>query len=265
MSGEAQSGLLQGIRVIELAGLGPAPFACTVLADLGADVIRVDRPGRGELDVPAERELLNRGKRSIVTGRGQVVDASILDGTLHLLTMFHGMLAAGQWSDARGVNTLDGGAPFCSVYETADGRFMAVGALESKFYRAFLAGLDLDEEPERQYERGAWPGLRARIAARFASRTQQEWTRQFAGTDAGVAPVLSLGEAAGHPQVAARRAMVDIDGVVQPAPAPRFSRHPRPSPGRPAVPGADTRAILAEAGLNADLLLAGHVVAEASR
>ncbi len=356
--------------------MGPAPFAGMMLADLGAEVTRIDRPTAGELDVPPHLELLNRGKRSVIldlkrpegveavlslvahadilvegfrpgvaerlglgpvdvlarqpalvygrmtgwgqdgpaastaghdisylavtgalhamgepggkpqiplnlvgdfgggstylvigllaalhearaSGRGQVVDAAILDGTLHLLTMFHGMLAA------RGVNTLDGGAPFYAVYATSDGRFMAVGALESRFYRELLSGLELDEAPERQYDRERWPQLRARLAARFATRTQDQWTARFAETDACVSPVLSLLEAAEHPQVAARRAMLDVDGVVQPGVAPRFSQHPGLTPGPPAMPGADTRSVLEEAGLDVESLLSAGVAGEA--
>jgi alpha-methylacyl-CoA racemase len=157
---------------------------------------------------------------------GQVVDAAIVDGTAHLLAMTHGMLASGGWADERGVNLLDGGAPFYSVYGTADGRHMAVGALESKFYAEFIARLGLDEDPARQHDRRGWEALRARIAAVFAARTQAEWTEIFAASDACVAPVLGLREAAEHPHIAARGTLVDSGGVLQPAPAPRFSVTP---------------------------------------
>jgi alpha-methylacyl-CoA racemase len=121
---------------------------------------------------------------------------------------------------------LDGGAPFYSVYACSDGRHMAVGALEPKFYAEFVSKLGLDEDPANQQDRGGWPGLRSRIAAAFATRTQAEWTQVFAGSDACVAPVLSLREAASHPQMAARGTLFSREGVVQPAPAPRFSATP---------------------------------------
>jgi alpha-methylacyl-CoA racemase len=140
--------------------------------------------------------------------------------------MTHGMLASGVWADERGVNMLDGGAPFYSVYATADGRHMAVGALEAKFYAEFIARLGLDEDPARQHDRRGWDALRGRIAAAFAARTQAEWTEVFSSSDACVAPVLGLREAAQHPHLAARGTMVDSGGVLQPAPAPRFSATP---------------------------------------
>jgi alpha-methylacyl-CoA racemase len=339
-------GPLSGCRVVELAGIGPGPFAGMILADLGAEVVRVDRPAAG--DAPPHRagvDVLGRGKKSValdlkrpeavaavldlvagadaliegfrpgvterlglgpaqclarnprlvygrmtgwgqdgplagqaghdiayiaVTGAlhaigeaggppqipinllgdfggggtyliigvlaalwavrggapGQVVDAAIVDGTAHLLAMTYGMLASGVWADERGVNMLDGGAPFYSVYATADGRHMAVGALEAKFYAEFIARLGLDEEPARQHDRSGWDALRGRIAAAFAARTQAEWTEVFSSSDACVAPVLGLREAAQHPHLAARGTMVDSGGVLQPAPAPRFSATP---------------------------------------
>ena len=340
-------GPLSGCRVVELAGIGPGPFAGMILADLGAEVVRVDRLAAGDQDPPhrAGVDVLGRGKKSValdlklpegvaavldlvagadaliegfrpgvterlglgpahclarnprlvygrmtgwgqdgplagqaghdiayiaVTGAlhaigeaggppqipinllgdfggggtylvigvlaalwavrggapGQVVDAAIVDGTAHLLAMTHGMLASGVWADERGVNTLDGGAPFYSVYATADGRHMAVGALEPKFYAEFIAGLGLDEDPARQHDRRGWVGLRERIAAAFAARTQAEWTEVFSSSDACVAPVLGLREAAEHPHLAARGTLVDSGGVLQPAPAPRFSATP---------------------------------------
>ena len=340
-------GPLSGCRVVELAGIGPGPFAGMILADLGAEVVRVDRPAAGDQDPPhrAGFDVLGRGKKSValdlkrpeavaavldlvagadaliegfrpgvterlglgpaqclarnprlvygrmtgwgqdgplasqaghdigyiaVTGAlhaigeaggppqipinllgdfggggtylvigvlaalwavrsgapGQVVDAAIVDGTAHLLAMTHGMLASGAWADERGVNMLDGGAPFYSVYATADGRHMAVGALEPKFYAEFTARLGLDEDPARQHDRRGWDALRGRIAAAFAARTQAEWTEVFSSSDACVAPVLGLREAAEHPHMAGRGTLVDRDGVLQPAPAPRFSATP---------------------------------------
>jgi alpha-methylacyl-CoA racemase len=356
-------GPLSGCRVVELAGIGPGPFAGMILADLGAEVVRVDRPAAGER---AERfDVLGRGKKSVVldlkrpeavaavldlvaaadaliegyrpgvaerlglgpaqclarnprlvygrmtgwgqdgpmaqqaghdiayialTGAlhaigeqggppqiplnllgdfgggstylvigvlaalwavrsgapGQVVDAAIVDGAAHLLAMTHGMLAAGAWADERGVNLLDGGAPFYAVYATADGRHMAVGALEPKFYAEFLARLGLDEDPARQHDRSGWAALRRRIAETFATRTQSEWTEAFSGSDACVAPVLGLREAADDPHLAARGTLVSRDGVLQPAPAPRFSATQAAPVAPPPVTGQDDLAAIAE-------------------
>ena len=356
-------GPLSGCRVVELAGIGPGPFAGMILADLGAEVVRVDRPAPGEpraepfdvlgrgkksvvldlkrpeavaavLDLVAAADALIEGYRPgvaerlglgpaeclarnprLVYGRmtgwgqdgplaqqaghdiayiavtgalhaigdeggppqiplnllgdfgggstylvmgvlaalwavrggapGQAVDAAIVDGAAHLLAMTHGMLAAGGWADERGVNLLDGGAPYYAVYATADGRHMAVGALEPKFYAEFLARLGLDEDPARQHDRNGWAGLRQRIADRFASRTQADWTRVFDGSDACVAPVLGLREAADHPHMAARGTLVARDGVLQPAPAPRFSATPAAPVAAPPARGQDDPAAIA--------------------
>ena len=363
-------GPLAGCRVVELAGIGPGPFAGMILADLGAEVVRVDRPGGDLLFPGAERfDLLNRGKKSVlldlkcpadartaldliaradvliegyrpgvaerlgagpheclarnpalVYGRmtgwgqdgplagqaghdiayialtgalhaigeaggppqiplnllgdfggggtylvigilaalwavrngapGQVVDAAIVDGTAHLLALTHGLLGAGGWTDERGVNLLDGGAPFYSTYATADGRHMAVGALEGKFYAELLDRLGLDEDPARQHDRAAWPALRERIAAQFATRTQAEWSEIFAGSDACVAPVLSLREAPGHPHMQARGSFVVRDGIVQPAPAPRFSATAAELGAGPPVPGEHTEEVLRAWGVD---------------
>ncbi len=371
------TGPLAGLTVIELAGIGPGPFAAMLLADLGADVIRIDRPG-GSPGTPAA-DLLNRGKRSVLldlkqagavqavlalaasaevlieafrpgvterlglgpldcwaanpklvygrmtgwgqsgplaqsaghdigyialtgalhaigaaggppqiplnlvgdfgggstylvigvlaalreaarTGRGQVVDAAIVDGAAHLLTFTHALLAEGGWTDERGTNLLDGGAPFYSVYATADGRHMSVGALEPRFYAELLRLLGLESDPGRQHDRNLWPALRQRLAAVFATRTQAQWTAVFDGTDACVAPVLSLSEAAAHPHLASRATFAVADGVLQPAPAPRFSGAPAgpppPVPGPPPRPGEHTREILAAAGVDAGPLIA---------
>ena len=356
-------GPLSGCRVVELAGIGPGPFAGMILADLGAEVVRVDRPAPGEpraqpfdvlgrgkksvvldlkrpeavaavLDLVAAADALIEGYRPgvaerlglgpaeclarnprLVYGRmtgwgqdgplaqqaghdiayiavtgalhaigeeggppqiplnllgdfgggstylvigvlaalwavrggapGQAVDAAIVDGAAHLLAMTHGMLAAGGWADERGVNLLDGGAPYYAVYATDDGRHMAVGALEPKFYAEFLARLGLDEDPARQHDRNGWAGLRQRIADRFASRTQADWTRVFDGSDACVAPVLGLREAADHPHMAARGTLVARDGVLQPAPAPRFSATPAAPVAAPPARGQDDPAAIA--------------------
>ncbi|MGW0104870.1 CaiB/BaiF CoA transferase family protein [Streptomyces cellulosae] len=352
-------GPLTGVRVVELAGIGPGPFAAMLLADLGADVVRVDRPGGPGLGIDPARDITNRNKRSVVvdlktadgvkhvldlagradiliegyrpgvaerlgvgpedcrarnprlvygrmtgwgqegpladraghdigyiavtgalgmtgepgrppvapanllgdyaggslylvvgvlaalhharaTGAGQVVDAAIVDGTAHLTSMIHGMLAAGAWQDRRGANLLDGGCPYYGTYETADGGHMAVGALEPRFYAEFLRLLDLPGLEGAHSDVTRWPELRARVAERFASRTRDAWTAVFEGTDACVAPVLSLREAPHHPHLAARSTFTDHAGITQPAPAPRFSATPATVRTGPARPGADT-------------------------
>ena len=358
-------GPLAGVRVLEIAGIGPGPFCGMLLADLGADVVRVDRPDAGAGFVAAERDLLNRGKRSIVvdlkqaagvetaltlvaaadlliesfrpgvaerlgigpdacwqrrpqlvygrmtgwgqdgplaraaghdigyiaptgalhaigaadgapqipvnllgdfgggalylavgllaalheakaSGRGQVVDAAIVDGTAHLTTMLHGLLDVGAWRDERGVNLLDGGAPFYSTYRTSDGEYMAVGALEPAFFAELLRGLGLPAEEIDQLDQAGWPAMRAQFSEVFAARPQAEWSAVFSATDACVAPVLGLREAATHPQLAARGTYVESFGVMQPAPAPRFSRTPASLRRPPPRPGEHTDEVLAE-------------------
>jgi alpha-methylacyl-CoA racemase len=157
------------------------------------------------------------------TGRGQVVDAAMVDGVASLTTMLHGMLAAGLWSDHRGENLLDGAAHFYRTYETADGGFLAVGALEPQFYRELLDALGLDPGQWPQQERSRWPEQSRLLAQIFASRTRAEWEKIFAGRDACVTPVLSLAEAATTAELRERGTFVDWDGVPQPAPAPRLS------------------------------------------
>ncbi|MGC4808699.1 CaiB/BaiF CoA transferase family protein [Micromonospora sp. DT233] len=368
------SGPLAGVRVLELAGIGPAPFAAMLLADLGADVVRVDRPEPGALSAgDPGRDLLNRGKRSVVvdlkhpdgpevvlgladraailiegwrpgvaerlgigpqaalarnpalvygrmtgwgqqgplagaaghdigyiavagalhpigraggspqiplnlvgdfgggalylvvgclaalhvarsTGQGQVVDAAIVDGTAHLTTMFAGLLAAGAWRPERGRNLLDGGAPFYDVYPTADGEHMAVGALEPQFYAELLRLLGIaDADLPAQHDVAGWPVLRARFSEVFAQRTRDEWTALFEGTDACVAPVLSLTEAQHHRHLVARATYEEHSGVRQPAVAPRLSATPGQIGGPPPLPGADTETVLTEWGLGAHL------------
>ncbi|CAL9388736.1 Succinyl-CoA--L-malate CoA-transferase beta subunit [Streptomyces sp. enrichment culture] len=352
-------GPLSGVRVVELAGIGPGPFAAMLLADLGADVVRVDRPGGPGLAIDPACDVTNRNKRSVVvdlkapdgpeqvlglaaradilvegyrpgvaerlgvgpgpcharnprlvygrmtgwgqdgplaqraghdiayiaptgtlgmigrpdeppavpanllgdyaggslylvvgvlaalhharaSGTGQVVDAAIVDGTAHLSTMIHGMLAAGGWQDRRGANLLDGGCPYYGTYETADGRYMAVGALEPQFYTEFLTLLGVGDRAAARKDVTRWGELREEVAARFKSRTRDEWTAVFDGTDACVAPVLSLREAPHHPHLAARGTFTDHGGITQPAPAPRFSATPTSVRTGPARPGADT-------------------------
>ncbi len=354
------SGPLSGVRVVELAGLGPAPFAAMMLADLGAEVVRVDRPGRQPhrphtdvlnrnrshivldlkkpegvtalLDLVDRADVLLEGYRpgvaerlgfgpdvclhrnprlifgrmtgwgqsgplahtaghdidyiartgalhavgradgppqiplnsigdfggggmllayGVVTalfertnsGLGQVVDAAIVDGVAALMAMQYGFIADDYWRDERGVNTLDSGAPYYDVYETSDGRWFAVGAVEAQFYAQLLDALELTGLPDRT-DRANWPVIREAFAKRFAERTRDEWTKVFESVDACGAPVLSLLEAPHDPHNIAREVYLDIDGVVQGAPAPRFSRT-RPSAVRPAgSPGRDTRAVL---------------------
>ncbi|MBM3504904.1 MAG: CoA transferase [Alphaproteobacteria bacterium] len=157
------------------------------------------------------------------TGTGRLVDAAIVDGASYLATVVHGLIAAGLWRDERGANILDSGAPYYDTYETRDGRHIAVGAIEPKFYRLLLDGLELDpaELPD-QDDRSAWPQLRHRLASVFRTRTRDEWAAQFAQTDACVTPVLSMTEAAHHPHARARRAFVVEDGVTRPQVAPRL-------------------------------------------
>jgi alpha-methylacyl-CoA racemase len=193
--------------------------------------------------------LLEAGR----SGRGQVVDAAMVDGAALLTTQVHELLAAGLWSDRRGANLLDGAAPFYAVYETADGRHLAVGALEPRFYAELLERVGLGgEDLPAQLDRDGWPVLRERLAAQFRTRTRDEWCRLLEGSDACVAPVLSLVEAPTHPHNQARGTFVDVGGVVQPAPAPRFSRTPCAHPHPPAGPGEDPGQALAAWGLSPD-------------
>jgi alpha-methylacyl-CoA racemase len=168
-----------------------------------------------------------------VSGEGQVVDAAMVDGAALLATMVHELAAAGAWQRERGTNLLDGGAPFYDVYETADGGWLAVGALEPQFFAELVATLGIDFAVDRQYDRGAWPALRQMFADAFASRTRREWEAVFAAGDACVTPVLRPSEAAAYPANRDRGVFVEVGGVVMPAPAPRFSRSgaDRPQPG----------------------------------
>jgi alpha-methylacyl-CoA racemase len=176
------------------------------------------------------------------SGRGQVVDGAIVDGTASLLQMVWSLRGAGIWSDTPAVNLLDTGAPFYDTYECSDGGRVAVGALEPQFYRALLAGLDLaEEELPRQHDVDCWPLLRKRFTEVFASRTRDEWAAHFADRDACVSPVLSFAEVAEHPQIRARNTLVELDGVVQSAPAPRFSRS---DPGLPTPPAREPTPVL---------------------
>ncbi|MFF5216880.1 CaiB/BaiF CoA transferase family protein [Micromonospora sp. NPDC000442] len=376
MTADLATGPLAGVRVVELAGIGPGPFAAMMLADLGADVIRVDRVT--EVDTTAfgtaHPDLLNRGRRSIavdlksadgrevvlalvrhanaliegfrpgvterlgvgpadchavnpalVYGRmtgwgqdgpnapyaghdidylaltgalhgigrageppvppmnllgdfggggmmlalgvvsalyavrggatGQVVDAAIVDGVAVLSTQIHALHQLGMWRNPRGVNLLDGGAPFYDTYECADGRYLAVGALEPRFYDELvrLTGFPLPpDEPIDRTDPANWPALRAAWARLFRTRTRDEWATLLTASDACAAPVLDWQEAPEHPHLAARETFLLRDGVVQPAPAPRFSATPAAIRRPPPWPGEHTDEILGEAGFDRD-------------
>jgi alpha-methylacyl-CoA racemase len=342
------------LRVVEIGGIGPSPFAGMLLADLGADVVHIERPGGpGDFALAHADGTLNRGKRRVeldlraptdldrallliaradaategfrpgvaerlgigpddchrrnrrlvygrmtgwgqegplaaraghdinyisltgalhaigapdgppqvplnlvgdfggggmylvvgvlaglraaaATGRGEVVDASILDGTAHMLAATHALMNAGAWDDRRGANLLDGGAPFYTTYETADHRHMAVGAIEPQFFARLIQALGLQVDPRSQLDRETWPATRRAIAKAFKRRTQGEWTDIFERLDACVSPVLTLLEAADHPHVRSRQTVVWQDGGLQPTPAPRFSgARPEVSPLAP--------------------------------
>jgi alpha-methylacyl-CoA racemase len=199
------------------------------------------------------------------SGRGQVVDAAIVDGAASLMAMPFAFLGAGLWQDRRGSNLLDTGAPFYDVYETSDGGWMAVGPLEPQFYAAFVALLGIAEEPDLpgQFDLKAWPALRRRFAEVFVTRTRDEWAEVFVATDACVAPVLSLTEAPQHPHLAARNTYITRNGRTEPAPAPRFDRTPAELGDGPPRPGTHSRELLDELGLDTARLLADGAVLEA--
>ena len=365
------SGPLEGVRIVELAGIGPGPYTCMLLADAGADVLRIDRatgsppsPGAGP-----HWDLLNRSRRSVAvnlknpqgvelvldlvqqadglvegwrpgvaerlglgpdtclernprlvygrmtgwgqdgplalsaghdigyialsgalwsvgragerpvppinlvgdfggggmllafglmaalvnaqrTGLGQVVDAAMVDGAASLMTMTFAFRQLGMWSEERGVNVLDTGSHFYEVYDTADGKYFAIGAIEPQFYAELLEVLELTgEDLPPQQDRTQWPAMKERFAAIFKTRTRDEWAARFEGTDACGAPVLSPWEAHTHPHNAARHTFVEVEGVVQPGPAPRFSRTPSTVQNPPPVAGADTDKALAAWGV----------------
>jgi alpha-methylacyl-CoA racemase len=381
------TGPLAGVKVLELAGIGPAPFCCMMLADMGAEVLRVDRTAPADFGLPGDPalQLLNRGRRSIAvdlkqaqgaalvkdlaagcdvlvegfrpgvterlglgpqdlhrinprlvygrmtgwgqdgplaqsaghdinyialtgaldaigmpggppvpplnlvgdfgggaiylafgivcalleargSGRGQVVDGAIVDGAAHLMTAIHGKIADGDWSLVRGDNLLSGGRPWYGVYETRDGRHVSIGAVEDRFYAELLrhTGLDRDAALLPRDDPAGWPLLKEKLRAVFLTRTRDEWTKAMEGTDACFAPVLSAREAAAHPHMKARGIHIERNGVLQPAPAPRFSRS-QPSVRRPPpLPGQHTREVLREHGhddARIDSWLAQQVVA----
>ena len=366
-------GPLTGLRVLEFEAIGPGPFAGMMLADMGTDVLLVDRAVDGELGFGRERrfDVMLRGRRSVTldlksaggaeaalrlaekadaiiegfrpgvmerlglgpeamlarnsrlvygrmtgwgqdgplaaraghdidyialsgalhaigrageapvpplnlvgdfggggmllafgiacgvieartSGRGQVVDAAMVDGAAVLSTMFAGLAAAGLWSETRGANMLDSGAPWYDTYETGDGKHVAVGAIEPKFFAELLARLGLDAAlVAEQNDRRAWPRLRELIAGRFKERTRDEWVTAFEGSDACVAPVLTFAESRAHPHVAARSGSISLGGVEQPAPAPRFTRTPGAALTPPPERGQDGLAALRDWGFAA--------------
>lgn len=357
-----KQGPLAGIRVVEFAGLGPAPHAALLLADLGADVVRVQRAGQlPHGDGPGDQQLRNRtiveanlkdpgdvekvlglveradiliegfrpgvtermglgpddalarnprlvyarmtgwgqdgpladraghdinyisltgvlhaigrkGERPVpplnmvgdfgggsmflvfgilaaliergTSGKGQVIDNAMVDGTLALSHMIWGFRGRGQWSDERGVNLLDTGYAFYDTYETADGKYMAVGAIEPQFYAELLKGLELDPAAlPGQVDPAGQDRLREVFAEKFKSKTRDEWSAIFDGTDACTSPVLTFGEAPANAHIAARGGLIDVDGVTQHAPAPRFSRTPGGVPTPPPRTATDAETI----------------------
>jgi len=187
------------------------------------------------------------------SGKGQVVDAAMVDGASSLMTSIYGGKASGRLAGPRGTNVTDSGAYFYEVYECADGRYVSVAAIEAKFHADLLRLLEIDPATlPPQMDRSHWPAVKARLAERFRSRTRDEWCALLEGTDACFAPVLSMEEAPDHPHNRARNVFVEVDGVPQPGPAPRFSRTPLAAPTPPEPPGAaDLRAVLAGWGIGA--------------
>ena len=190
-----------------------------------------------------------------VSGEGQVVDAAMIDGIGSLMTHQFGFLGSGRWSAQRGTNFLDGGAPWYNVYRTADDLYISIAPIEPKFYANCVAvlGLDLKDLPD-QLDRDRWPEVQQRFASIFASKTRDEWCALFAGVEACFAPVLSVAEAVEHPHQKLRGGFVDVDGVIQPAPAPRFSRTPAEIRRPPPTPGGDTSEVLKDCGFSDDEL-----------
>lgn len=193
--------------------------------------------------------LVRRG----ITGVGQVVDAAMVDGAALLMAPLFGAYDSGYWSDERGTNLLDSGAPFYDCYQCADGGYVAVGALEPQFFAALVAGLDLDPTTlPSQNDRDRWPELREAFETRFRSRSRDEWAEHFSTMDACVSPVLTMGEAPSYPHNVERDGYVQVGGVRQPGPAPRFSESPAPVPSPPQIAGANTDEVLARWGIDAD-------------
>jgi alpha-methylacyl-CoA racemase len=186
------------------------------------------------------------------SGHGQVVDAAMTDGAASLMTAFYGLAAAGIWRLERGMNHLDSGAHFYNVYETADGKHVAIGAIESQFYALLREKLGIvDPAFDAHMTREAWPGLKTKLEAIFKTKTREDWCALLEGTDACFAPVLNMAEAPGHPHNVARETFIEIEGVVQPNVAPRFSRTPGHVQGPPVKIGAHTEEVLRDWGFAA--------------
>jgi alpha-methylacyl-CoA racemase len=216
----------------------PPPLPLNLIGDFGG--------GGLYLAMGLLAAMLECGK----SGKGQVVDCAMVDGVANMLTMFYGFMSAGAWRDQRQSNFLDGGAPYARVYETADGKYVAVCAIERRFYRALLEGLGIDDiDPAEQHRSDGWPDHEARFAAAFKSRTRDEWAGVFEGTDACATPVLSMTEAPEHPHSRARGSYIEVEGVLQPGPAPRFSRTPSAIRHGPQEDTANFRQILTDWGL----------------
>jgi alpha-methylacyl-CoA racemase len=183
------------------------------------------------------------------SGRGQVVDAAMTDGSAALMTMIYGLKAAGFWTDTPGTNLLDTGAHFYDTYETADNKFIAIGAIEPKFYKLLLKLGDIeDPDFQNQLDSSQWPHLKKKLSLVFKTKTRQAWCEIMEGSDICFAPVLSLSEAPEHPHNKQRKTFVEYEGVLQPAPAPRFSRTKPELKGPPPIPGQDTETVLTEFG-----------------
>jgi alpha-methylacyl-CoA racemase len=189
------------------------------------------------------------------SGMGQVVDAAMTDGAALLMAMMYGAKAAGRWSTQRGVNRLDGGAPFYDTYECSDGKYICIGSYEPQFYGLLLEKCGIDDPAfKAQLDVSGWPELKRKIAGVFRVKTRDEWCAVMEGTDVCFAPVLDMDEAPHHPHNRARNTFVEIDGVVHPAPAPRFSRTPPEIQRPPAVPGEHTEAALSDWGFSHDAI-----------
>lgn len=228
-----------------LSMIGPKDAAPSIPLNLVADL----GGGALYLAVGVLGALLESGK----SGKGQVVDCAMIDGITSLLASYYGSSAAGQWVHQRESNVLDGGAPFYGLYETADGRYISIAAIEPKFFAALCDGLEinLSDMPE-QYDTDGWPEMRRRFESVFATRTAAEWESIMKDREACFGQVLSFEEARQHPQMKSRSVVVEFDGIPQPAPAPRFSRTPSAIRGSPSTDGADTDAIMEAWGFDTE-------------